>query len=146
MELLTARVSADDLLAPGSPIDYANDVAVAKSGLIYFTDSTRGVIPVRNAEGFWDTMQAYMLTLYHVRALPTTACYGVSPELEGCKSNLFCLHAHCLCMQMSWRHEEAASCLSSSAMLSSWIILMRWVTSLKSMSGVLDSAQGWHSA
>ena len=67
VELLTARVSADDLLAPNSSIDYANDVAIAKSGIIYFTDSARGIIPVRNAEGFWDTMQAYMLTLYHVR-------------------------------------------------------------------------------
>lgn len=88
VEMLTARVSADDLLAPNSSIDYANDVAVAKSGLIYFTDSARGVIPVRNAEGFWDTMQAYMLTLYHVRALLCLVHGGLMEAIHVC--SLFC--------------------------------------------------------
>ena len=68
VELLASRVSLDDPIAPGSTIDYANDVAVARSGIVYFTDSVHGIAPVMNAAGFWDTMQAYLLTLFHVRS------------------------------------------------------------------------------
>jgi sugar lactone lactonase YvrE len=73
VELLTSRVSADDPIDPGSAVDYANDVAVARSGIVYFTDSAAGISPVKNAAGFWDTMQAYMLVLFHVRG-PFVAC------------------------------------------------------------------------
>ena len=65
--VLTSRVSADDPLDPESPIDYANDVTVASNGIIYFTDSVQGIMPRRNWMGFWDTMEAYMLTLFQVR-------------------------------------------------------------------------------
>jgi hypothetical protein len=68
--LLTARVSADDRVAPGSSIDYINDVAVASNGIVYFTDSVRGITPAKNAEGFWDTMAAYTLSLFNVGPLP----------------------------------------------------------------------------
>ncbi len=64
--LLTSRVSADDPLDPDSTIDYINDVVVASDGIIYFTDSVQGIMPRRNAYGFWDTMEAYMLTLFQV--------------------------------------------------------------------------------
>ena len=62
--LLTSRVSSDDPLDPGSTIDYINDIAVASSGIVYFTDSVQGIMPRRNREGFWDTMEAYLLTLF----------------------------------------------------------------------------------
>ncbi|CAL5229353.1 g12664 [Coccomyxa viridis] len=62
--LLTSRVSADDPLDPDSTIDYINDVVAASDGIIYFTDSVQGIMPRRNAYGFWDTMEAYMLTLF----------------------------------------------------------------------------------
>ncbi len=68
--LLTARVSADDPVAPGSTIDYINDVAIASNGIIYFTDSVDGIMPVKNAQGFWDTMAAFMLSLFNVSATP----------------------------------------------------------------------------
>ncbi|BDA50629.1 Adipocyte plasma membrane-associated protein [Coccomyxa sp. Obi] len=66
--LLTARVSSDDPVAPGSAIDYINDVAVASNGIVYFTDSVEGIMPVKNAYGFWDTMAAYTLSLFNGRA------------------------------------------------------------------------------
>lgn len=68
VDILTARVSADDPVAPGSSIDYINDVAVASNGIIYFTDSVQGISPAKNSEGFWDTMAAYTLTLFNVCA------------------------------------------------------------------------------
>lgn len=67
--MLTSRVSADDPLAPSSSIDYINDVAIASNGIIYFSDSARGVTPAKNAQGFWDTMEAYILTLAVVRLI-----------------------------------------------------------------------------
>ncbi len=66
--LLTARVSADDPVAPGSSIDYINDVAVASNSIVYFTDSVRGITPAKNPGGFWDTMAAYTLSLFNVSA------------------------------------------------------------------------------
>ena len=76
--LLTSRVSADDPLDPESPIDYANDVTVASNGIIYFTDSVQGIMPRRNWMGFWDTMEAYMLTLFQVR--PPSSIYLLPPQ------------------------------------------------------------------
>lgn len=67
--LLTSRVSPDDPWEPDTTIDYINDVTVASDGLIYFTDSVQGIMPRRNAQGFWDTMEAYMLTLFNVSLL-----------------------------------------------------------------------------
>lgn len=77
--LLTSRVSADDPLDPESPIDYANDVTVASNGIIYFTDSVQGIMPRRNWMGFWDTMEAYMLTLFQVR--PPSSIYLLPPQV-----------------------------------------------------------------
>ncbi len=76
--LLTSRVSPDDPLDPDSTIDYINDVAVASDGIIYFTDSVQGIMPRRNAYGFWDTMEAYMLTLFQVRC----TCSGANLQIS----------------------------------------------------------------
>ncbi|KAK9832113.1 hypothetical protein WJX81_008412 [Elliptochloris bilobata] len=62
--LLTSRVDDADASAPGSDIHYANDLDIAPDGKVYFSDSAHGVWPVRNRYGFYDTMQAYVLTLF----------------------------------------------------------------------------------
>ena len=82
--LLTSRVSPDDPLDPDSTIDYINDVTVASNGIIYFTDSVQGIMPRRNYQGFWDTMEAYMLTLFQVsctltRLQPQTILLALVP-------------------------------------------------------------------
>ena len=51
-----------------SPILYANDLDVShRTGVVYFTDSV-AIAPVRNARGFWDTMQGYVMSLAQGRA------------------------------------------------------------------------------
>lgn len=46
-----------------SPILYANDLDIShRTGVVYFTDSA-AIGPVRNKRGFWDTMQAYVMSL-----------------------------------------------------------------------------------
>lgn len=48
---------------PSSPILYANDLDVSRrTGVAFFTDSV-AIAPVRSGLGFWDTMQAYVLSL-----------------------------------------------------------------------------------
>ena len=67
--LLTSRVDDADARAPGTTIDYANDPDIAPDGKVYFSDSAHGVFPVRNRFGYFDTMQAYMLTMFQARRL-----------------------------------------------------------------------------
>ena len=48
---------------PHSPILYANDLDVSsRTGVVFFTDSA-AIAPLRGRGGFWDTMQAYVLSL-----------------------------------------------------------------------------------
>ena len=49
-----------------TPIRYANDLAVTKDGIIYFTDST-SISPAINAQGFYDTMASFILSFFQVR-------------------------------------------------------------------------------
>ena len=65
--LLTSRVDDADALAPGTAIHYANDPDIAPDGKVYFSDSAHGLWPVRNRFGFYDTMQAYMLSMFQAR-------------------------------------------------------------------------------
>lgn len=67
LTVLTSRVDDADVHAPGTTIDYANDPDIAPDGKVYFSDSAHGVWPVRNRFGFFDTMQAYMLTMFQAR-------------------------------------------------------------------------------
>lgn len=69
LTLLTSRVDDADARAPGTSIDYANDPDIAPDGKVYFSDSAHGVFPVSNRFGFYDTMQAYMLTMFQARRL-----------------------------------------------------------------------------
>jgi len=57
MSILSNRISAS-----GKPFHYANDLDVALDGTVYFSSSTQGTV-ARNAEGFYDTMQSYLLQL-----------------------------------------------------------------------------------
>jgi len=61
--LLTSAVSRNEKSNLHSSILYANDLDVAHgTGVVYFTDSA-AIPPLRNSQGFWDTMQAYILSL-----------------------------------------------------------------------------------
>jgi len=64
--LLSARVSDDSPIEPGSHITYANDLDISKDGTIYFTDSHD--IPVLQnwgtARPWFDTFTSYLFGLY----------------------------------------------------------------------------------
>lgn len=62
--LLANSVSHDSPLQPGTHITYANDMDIARDGTVYFSDS--GTIqPMRNEQaGHWDTLEAYLQTMY----------------------------------------------------------------------------------
>jgi hypothetical protein len=57
IEVLTNMVTGD-----GTPINYANDVDIGpKSGKVYFTSSTSGVVGWNSAAGLYDTLHACIL-------------------------------------------------------------------------------------
>ncbi|WIA19498.1 hypothetical protein OEZ85_004109 [Tetradesmus obliquus] len=60
--LLASHVSASSPTDPGSPITYANDLAIASDGSIYFTSCT-DIVPQLNQQGFYDTYRAWFLSL-----------------------------------------------------------------------------------
>eukprot|EP00884_Botryococcus_braunii_P013676 jgi/Botrbrau1/22309/Bobra.0138s0060.2 len=67
-EILTTRVSDSSRLSPGTPLNYVNDLDIAHSdGSIYFSDSG-GLSPVKNRQGFWDTMSAFQLIAFQGKA------------------------------------------------------------------------------
>ena len=63
--ILTSQVSDDSPKAPGSVINYANDVDIAKDGTVYFTTSV-DIPVVPNVLGFWDTFAVFSLTMLQV--------------------------------------------------------------------------------
>eukprot|EP00882_Tetradesmus_deserticola_P017309 GHRQ01018540.1.p1 GENE.GHRQ01018540.1~~GHRQ01018540.1.p1 ORF type:complete len:145 (+),score=31.90 GHRQ01018540.1:276-710(+) len=64
--LLTTHVSASSPIDPGSQITYANDLAIASDGTIYFTSST-DIVPQLNQHGYYDTYRAWLLSMMQVR-------------------------------------------------------------------------------
>jgi sugar lactone lactonase YvrE len=64
--LLASRVSDSSAIDPGSEITYANDLAIASDGKIYFT-SCSDIVPAVNKEGFYDTFKAWTLGMAQVR-------------------------------------------------------------------------------
>jgi sugar lactone lactonase YvrE len=70
--LLTTHVSASSPIDPGSQITYANDLAIASDGTIYFTSCT-DIVPQLNRQGFYDTYRAWYLSLMRVSCLFGTA-------------------------------------------------------------------------
>lgn len=72
--LLTTHVSDNSPLDPGSEITYANDLAIASDGTIYFTSCT-DIVPPLNQLGFYDTYRAWFLGLMQVIAGPVGICW-----------------------------------------------------------------------
>jgi sugar lactone lactonase YvrE len=70
--LLTTHVSASSPIDPGSQITYANDLAIASDGTIYFTSCT-DIVPQLNQLGFYDTYRAWFLSLMRVRCAAAAA-------------------------------------------------------------------------
>ena len=57
--LLATEAPTDAPEGQRRPIRYANDLAIASDGSIYFTDSA-DIGPALNAAGFYDTMIGYL--------------------------------------------------------------------------------------
>eukprot|EP00775_Hariotina_reticulata_P007690 gene7690-7890_t len=60
--VLANRVGSSSALDPGSEITYANDLAIASDGKVYFT-SCSNIVPSKNSQGFYDTFRAWSLDL-----------------------------------------------------------------------------------
>ena len=70
--VLANRVSSSSPLDPGSEVTYANDLAIALDGKVYFT-SCSDIVPSKNSQGFYDTFRAWSLDLAQV-----TCCAALS--------------------------------------------------------------------
>ena len=65
IEVVSNAISASRDASEGSPpipINYANDLDVARDGTVYFTSCTDAPV-ARNALGFFDTMHSYLLSM-----------------------------------------------------------------------------------
>ena len=58
-----------------APIQYADDLAFASDGAIYFTDASE-IPPGYNSKGFYDTMASYILDVFQVSLLFTHCPVG----------------------------------------------------------------------
>lgn len=65
VSILASWVSPTSSLDPGSEITYANDLAIASDGKVYFTSCT-DIVPAVNKAGYYDTFRAWMLGLAQV--------------------------------------------------------------------------------
>eukprot|EP00878_Enallax_costatus_P006815 GHUV01007143.1.p1 GENE.GHUV01007143.1~~GHUV01007143.1.p1 ORF type:complete len:316 (+),score=46.82 GHUV01007143.1:490-1437(+) len=75
--LVATHVSDTSPLDPGSEITYANDLAIASDGTIYFTSCT-DIVPPLNQLGFYDTYRAWFLGL--VQGLPKGLLLKFDPK------------------------------------------------------------------
>ena len=75
--LLPILLTSQD--SDGRPIRYPNDLHIAPDGLIYFSDSS-AIAPALNAQGFYDTLWAYILTQFQVPCInvPVINCNTIS--------------------------------------------------------------------
>jgi len=82
---------APDARGNMTPIRYANDLAVAGDGSIYFTDSTV-IPPAINSQGFYDTMASFILAFFQVSYSNALSCFSAQKdevldkpaEISGC--------------------------------------------------------------
>lgn len=79
ISLLATHVSWNSPINPGTPITYANDLAIAADGTVYFTSCT-DIIPPLNALGFWDTFRAWFLGL--MQGLPKGRLLRYDPRTK----------------------------------------------------------------
>jgi hypothetical protein len=68
VSMLTNRVSSTSGFDANSEVTYANDLAMATDGRVFFT-SCSDIVPTRTPEGYYDTFKAWMLGLAQVCAL-----------------------------------------------------------------------------
>lgn len=68
VSILANRVSPRSPLDPESEITYANDLAIAADGRVFFT-SCSDISPMRVREGYYDTFGAWMMGLAQVCVL-----------------------------------------------------------------------------
>jgi hypothetical protein len=68
--LLATEAPSEIVGGQVTPIRYANDLAIAGDGSIYFSDSTV-IPPAINAEGFYDTMASFILAFFEVTSTVT---------------------------------------------------------------------------
>lgn len=95
--ILATHVSNSSLLDPGSEITYANDLAVAPDGTIYFTSCT-DIIPPLNHLGFYDTYRAWFLGLMQV--MGTCYCLMLAPSSCLCIAKTSTLLGLCVRCEM----------------------------------------------
>lgn len=77
--LLATHISQHSAIDPNTPITYANDLAIARDGTIYFTSCT-DIVPPLNAMGFWDTFRAWSLGL--AQCLPKGRLLKYNPKTK----------------------------------------------------------------
>ena len=94
--LLATEAPTDAPEGQRRPIRYANDLAIASDGSIYFTDSA-DIGPALNAAGFYDTMIGYLQIRAQVWLLTG------STTLAVLRNRLLC-ECHVCCRSDSW-HE-----------------------------------------
>lgn len=85
VSLLATHVSTSSPVDAGSEITYANDLAIASDGKVYFTSCT-DIVPGVNKAGFYDTFRAWMLGLAQVRFWLGVALQGLRPLGPYCQS------------------------------------------------------------
>lgn len=82
--LLAIEAPTDAPEGQRRPIRYANDLAIASDGSIYFTDSA-DIGPALNAAGFYDTMIGYLQIRAQVWLLPGPILWpasGTAPHAD----------------------------------------------------------------
>jgi hypothetical protein len=107
VSVLTNRVSITSAFDPDSEVTYANDLAIASDGRVFFT-SCSDIVPTRSPEGYYDTFKAWMLGLaqvcgsgigFAIRCLWVLGWLKkqqVDKSLQLLKSDvLFCHQLHC---------------------------------------------------
>ena len=62
--VVTSRVSLGGGRGAGTPIDFANDVAVKSNGMVYFSESANGIVPAKGPDGVYDALGAASLVLW----------------------------------------------------------------------------------
>ncbi|CAD7702383.1 unnamed protein product [Ostreobium quekettii] len=80
--VLANRVAEDSAIDPGSEINYANDLDIAKDGTVYFSASTDLRVAF-NRDGFYDTFNTYLLDA--LRGKPAGRLLAYNPKERTAK-------------------------------------------------------------
>lgn len=107
--LLATHVSQSSPIDPGSEITYANDLAIASDGTVYFTSCT-DIVPALNRLGFYDTFRAWFLGLMQVGGCVVCGngllLRGMHSTVTGC-----CCRAVCVWLEsVAWADMPGLVC------------------------------------